>query len=258
MASARGCEDVAGTELERVIVVIPARNEEECLPGVLAEVRAHLPRVGVVVVNDASTDGTSDVARAAGVDVLDLPINLGVGGAMRAGFRFARLHGYDVAVQIDADGQHDPAEVPRLLDALGPDGGGADVVIGARFAGRGDYQVRGPRRWAMRLMSRVLSWVTGARLTDATSGFKACGPRAVALFAVDYPAEYLGDTIESLVIGARAGLRVAQVPVHMRARAGGAASHSPVRSVVFLLRAVVALLVALTRPRAGRASGAVL
>lgn len=250
---------MAAVPLERVILVIPAWNEEEALPGVLAEIRATLPDVGVVVVNDASSDRTSAVARAAGVDVLDLPINLGVGGAMRAGFRFAQLHGYDVAVQLDGDGQHDPAEVALLLEALAADGADAvDVVIGARFAGRGAYDVRGPRRWAMRLMSRVLSWVTGARLTDATSGFKACGPRAVALFARDYPAEYLGDTIESLVIGARAGLRVTQVPVGMRPRAAGVASHNPVKSVVFLLRAVVALVVALTRPRMPAREGAVL
>ncbi len=227
----------------RVLLVLPAWNEQEALPGVLDEIRATLPGVGVLVVNDCSTDDTSRLAHAAGVEVLDLPLNLGVGGAMRAGYRFARDHGYEVAIQLDADGQHDPAEVPLLLEALRA--GDVDVVIGARFAGRGDYEARGPRRWAMRLMSWVLSRITGARLTDATSGFKACGPRAVALYAVDYPAEYLGDTIESLVIGARAGLRVTQVPVRMRPRAAGNASHNPARSLVFLVRATVAL----TRPK---------
>ena len=231
----------------QVLLVLPAWNEEESLPGVLAEIKAELPAVGVLVVNDCSSDGTSRIAHAAGVDVLDLPLNLGVGGAMRAGYRFARDHGYDVAVQLDADGQHDPAEVPLLLAAM--DGGDVDVVIGARFAGRGDYDVRGPRRWAMKLMSRVLSRITGATLTDATSGFKACGPRAIDLYAVDYPAEYLGDTIESLVIGARAGLRVTQVGVKMRPRAAGNASHNPVKSLIFLVRATVALVIALTRPK---------
>jgi glycosyltransferase involved in cell wall biosynthesis len=240
----------------QVLIVLPAWNEEGALPGVLDEIRAELPGVGVLVVNDASTDRTSALARAAGVDVLDLPFNLGVGGAMRAGFRFARQHGYAVAVQLDADGQHDPAEVPRLLEALG--GGAVDVVIGARFAGRGDYEVRGPRRWAMRLMSTVLSRITRSRLTDATSGFKACGPRAIDLFAEDYPAEYLGDTIESLVIGARAGLVVTQVGVGMRPRSAGVASHNPAKSLVFLVRAVVALLIALTRPRAHLREGDVL
>ncbi len=239
---------MSDVEPGRVLIVLPAWNEESTLGDVLEDVRTHLPDVGVLVVNDASTDRTSAVAHGAGVDVLDLPINLGVGGAMRAGFRFAQRHGYSVVVQLDADGQHDPAEVPRLLEVLGT--GSVDVVIGARFAGRGDYRVRGPRRWTMRMMSWVLSRVTGVRLTYATSGFKACGPRAIDLFASDYPAEYLGDTIESLVIGARAGLVVAQVGVEMRPRAAGVASHDPLRSGVFLLRAVVALLVALTRPRA--------
>ena len=232
----------------RVLLVLPAWNEEEALPGVLAEIRVHMPDAGVLVVNDASTDRTSSIARAAGVDVLDLPINLGVGGAMRAGFRFAERNGYAIALQLDADGQHDPADAGSLVAELLSSG--ADVVIGARFAGRGDYRVRGPRRWAMRLLSWALSRITRAKLTDVTSGFKACGPRAVTLFARDYPAEYLGDTVEALVIGARAGLTVTQVPVQMRPRTAGVASHNPVKSVVFLARAMMALVVALTRPRA--------
>ncbi len=233
----------------RVLVVIPAWNEQDALPGVLAEVDATVANVDILVVNDGSTDRTSEVARRCGVPVLDLPINLGVGGAMRAGFKYAQRHGYDVVVQLDADGQHDPRDVPRLVDVLTQED--ADLVIGARFAGRGNYTARGPRRWAMRGLSWVLSRVTGTQLTDSTSGFKAAGPRAIALFAPSYPAEYLGDTIESLVIAARAKLRVRQVPVEMRARAGGIPSHNPVRASLFLLRAVLALLIALSRPATG-------
>ena len=231
----------------RLLIVIPAWNEEGSLPTVLQEVGAAVPHAAVLVVNDSSSDRTSELARSAGVDVLDLPFNLGVGGAMRAGFRFAQLRRYDVVVQLDADGQHDPAEVPQLLAQL--EDSASDIVIGARFAGRGDYQARGPRRWAMRLMSWTLSRITGARLTDATSGFKAIGPRAIALFAKDYPAEYLGDTVESLVLAARSGLVVSQTPVRMRPRTAGNPSHNPTRSVVYLARAVMALVVALTRPR---------
>jgi len=178
--------------------------------------------------------------------VLDLPLNLGVGGAMRAGYKYAHRNGYDVACQLDSDGQHDPAEVPRLLAAMADQG--ADVVIGARFAGTGTYSVRGPRKWAMRLLSVVLSRVVGTRLTDTTSGFKASNRRAIALFARDYPAEYLGDTVESLVISARAGLKVTQVGVEMRARAAGTPSHHPAKAAIFLGRAILALLVALSRP----------
>ena len=231
----------------RVLVVIPAWNEQAALPGVLAELAGVVPDGGILVVNDGSTDNTSIVARRAGVDVLDLPINLGVGGAMRAGYKYARRHDYDVVVQLDADGQHDPQEIPVLLHALATPG--VDLVIGARFAGSGHYSARGPRRWAMKVLSTTLSRVTGTRLTDTTSGFKASGSRAVALFATNYPAEYLGDTIESLVIAARAGLTVRQVSVTMHPRVAGTPSHGPVKSAVYLLRAVVALVMALLRPK---------
>ncbi|MBD7979272.1 glycosyltransferase family 2 protein [Oerskovia merdavium] len=230
----------------RVLVVLPAWNEQEALPGVLDDVQATLPDADVLVVNDGSTDRTSQVARRGRAMVLDLPVNLGVGGAMRAGYKFAQREGYDVAVQLDADGQHDPAEVASLLRVMAEEQ--ADVVIGARFAGEGAYSVRGPRRWAMRVLSLVLSRVANTRLTDTTSGFKASNRRAIELFAREYPAEYLGDTVESLVISARSGLRVRQVGVSMRPRAGGTPSHNPVKAAVFLARAVLALLIALTRP----------
>lgn len=230
----------------RLLVVLPAWNEQEALPAVLDDVQATLPHADVLVVNDGSTDRTSKVARRGRTMVLDLPVNLGVGGAMRAGYRFARREGYDVAVQLDADGQHDPREVAALLRVM--DEEQADVVIGARFAGEGAYSVRGPRRWAMRVLSFTISRVARTRLTDTTSGFKASNRRAIALFAREYPAEYLGDTVESLVISARSGLKVRQVGVSMRPRAGGTPSHNPAKAAIFLARAVLALLVALTRP----------
>lgn len=232
--------------ISRVLVVLPAWNEQIALPAVLAEVQEYLPEVDVLVVNDGSTDQTSAVARASGVAVLDLPVNLGVGGAMRAGFKYALRQGYDAVIQLDADGQHDPRNVRDLLTAIADEE--ADVVIGARFAGTGTYEARGPRRWAMSGLSAVLSRLVGTRLTDTTSGFKISGPRAVQLFAGNYPAEYLGDTVESLVIAHRAGLTIRQVGVSMRPRAGGEPSHSPVRAAIFLLRAGLALAVALTRP----------
>ena len=231
---------------EKVLVILPAWNEQEALPSVLDDVLETLPWADVLVVNDGSTDRTGEVARRGRAMVLNLPLNLGVGGAMRAGYKFARNKGYQIAVQLDADGQHDPHEVPSLLQTMKTQD--ADVVIGARFAGEGAYAVRGPRRWAMRLLSVVLSRMAGTRLTDTTSGFKASNRRAIELFATEYPAEYLGDTIESLVISARSGLRVRQVGVSMRPRAGGTPSHNPAKAALFLARAVLALLIALTRP----------
>lgn len=231
--------------LSQTLIVMPAFNEEDSVAAVIAEVRQKLPGAGCLVVDDGSRDQTARVAQEAGALVASMPFNMGVGGAMRLGFQYALENGYKVVVQIDADGQHDPAKVPDLLAALD----GADLVIGARFAGEGDYTVKGPRRWAMSVLSRVLSRVVKTPLKDTTSGFKANGPRAIALFAHSFPAEYLGDTIEALVIAARAGLKVAQVPVAMRPRAAGNPSHNPFKAAVYLGRAFVALLVALLRPR---------
>ncbi|RYV51379.1 glycosyltransferase family 2 protein [Pengzhenrongella frigida] len=231
---------------QRLLVVLPAWNEQETLPAVIAELRGCVPSADVLVVNDGSSDRTAEVAWAAGARVLDLPINLGVGGAMRAGYMYALRQKYDVAVQLDADGQHDPADIPRLLDAIARDG--ADVVIGARFAGVGTYTTRGPRWWSMKFLARVLSRVARTHLTDTTSGFKATNTRAIRLFASNYPAEYLGDTVESLVIASRAGLTIRQVGVSMRPRAGGQPSHGPFKAAVFLARAVLALFIALSRP----------
>jgi glycosyltransferase involved in cell wall biosynthesis len=233
-----------------VLVIVPAWNEEATLGDVLAETREALDSAGVsadiLVVDDGSVDGTGRVAERAGVLVAHLPVNLGVGAAMRTGYRYARTWGYAAAVQVDADGQHNPADIPALLQGLLD---GADIVIGARVAGDGAYLARGPRRWAMALLSAVISRIAHSRLTDTTSGFKACNERAIELFAHSYPAEYLGDTVESLVVAARSHLVIRQVEVVMRPRAGGQPSHSPMRAAAFLGRAVLALGLALTRPR---------
>lgn len=228
----------------RPLIVVPAWNEEQTVGETVREIRSVTPDIPVLVVSDGSTDRTVHVARRAGARVLVLPFRLGVGGAMRAGFRYAVRHGHDAAVQVDADGQHDPAQVPALLSELGD----AEVVIGARFCDREDgYRVRGPRRWAMVVLSKVLSRLAKTRLTDATSGFKATGGQALPLFAEHYPDEYLGDTVESLVIAVRAGCAVTQVPARMRPRRGGEPSHRPLKSAVYLCRAGLALMLALIR-----------
>ena len=228
----------------RTLVVVPAFNESGSVSRVIAEIQKALPDAACLVVDDGSSDDTSALAIAAGALVATLPYNLGVGGAMRLGFRYAIANGFGAVVQIDADGQHDPSSVPDLLVQLDTH----DIVIGARFAGVGDYSVKGPRRWAMGLLRVTLSRAARTRLTDTTSGLKACGPRAIALFAHHYPAEYLGDTIEALVIALRNGLRVSQVPVAMRERMAGTPSHNPVKSAVYLARAVFALFFAFVRP----------
>jgi glycosyltransferase involved in cell wall biosynthesis len=227
----------------RILAVVPAFNEEASVGRTVTELKETYVDLDVIVVDDGSWDGTARTARLAGALVCPLPFNLGVGGAMRAGYRYALRHGYDAAVQVDADGQHDPAYLKTLIDALDT----ADIVVGARFAGEGDYRARGPRRWAMRLLAFALSRLARTRMTDVTSGFRVANRRAIRIFADHYPAEYLGDTVESLVIALRSGCTVTQVPVAMRARTGGQASQTPVRASLYLVRAVVALGLALVR-----------
>jgi glycosyltransferase involved in cell wall biosynthesis len=228
--------------MPRTLVAIPAFNEVDTVGAVVADVRAAVPGAVVLVVDDGSSDGTAQAADRAGALVVTLPFNVGVGGAMRTAFLFAQRHSYDAVVQVDADGQHVATHIPALVEALGE----SSVVVGSRFSS-GQYPVRGPRRWAMRLLATTLTRVCHAPLTDTTSGFRAADRQAIDLFARHYPAEYLGDTVESLVIAARAGLRVREVPVAMRVRQGGTASQSPVRASLYLGRAILALYVALAR-----------
>lgn len=231
-------------DLSKTLIVMPAYNEEAVIEQVLYEVFETNPGITCLVVNDGSSDRTRDISLSTGALVADLPYNLGVGGAMRVGFNFALENGFENVVQVDADGQHNPQDVPRLVSELSE----ADLVLGARFAGSGDYEAKGPRKWAMIVLAKLLSKTAHSTLTDTTSGFRASGPRAVALFAKHYPAEYLGDTVESLVIAARAGFVIKQVPVSMRIRAGGVPSHSPVKASIFLIRVGVAMLFAFLRP----------
>ena len=229
---------------EQTLIVMPAYNESQAVGDVVREAFTVLPGITILVVDDGSSDDTAQVAAAAGARVARLPFNLGVGGAMRLGFHYARAHGFAAVVQIDADGQHDPAHVPLLVAQLDDH----DLVVGARFAGSGSYRMRGPRRWASWVLATAISRTAHTRLTDTTSGFRASGPRAIALFEKNYPAEYLGDTIESLVIACRAGLKVTQVPVAMRERKGGRPSQNPVKATLYLLRASLALAFAYVRP----------
>jgi glycosyltransferase involved in cell wall biosynthesis len=202
--------------------------------------RALVPNVDLVVVDDGSTDATVSVAQAAGARVVRLPFNLGVGGAVRAGLRWAEQRGYDRAVVVDADGQHDAHGVPALIDALDA---GADMAIGSRFApGADPYPVGAVRASGMRLLRVVVRIVSGYRLTDVTSGFRAFDRPVLELLAREYPAEYLADTVEALLMVAYAGFRIDEVPVAMRPRAGGRPSSRSLRLAANYLRLLIAIL----------------
>lgn len=222
----------------RELVAIPAWNEEKSIADVVAKVKAHRPEADVLVVNDGSTDHTAQHAADAGAAVITLPFNVGVGGAMRTAFLYAQRNKYTALVQVDADGQHDPADLDRLLDALID----ADVVVGTRFHPESMYFVGGPRRWAMVLLSKALSRMNRGPISDPTSGFRSAGPRAIELFAVEYPAEYLGDTVGSLAIAIRRGLVIHEEPVTMYFRQFGRPSKNALWSALYLGRATLAII----------------
>jgi glycosyltransferase involved in cell wall biosynthesis len=235
----------------KTLVAIPAYNEEASLGAVLRELASHHPLEHVVVVDDGSRDDTSRVAREAGVRVIRHAVNLGVGGAIGTAFQFAAANGYQRMIQLDADGQHRPEHLEHLLERLTD----ADVVVGSRFASGGRFRTTVTRRAVMRVIAGVVSLYTRTRLTDVTSGFRVSGERAIELFAIHYPVEYLGDTVESLVFASREGLRLAEVPVEMNERLAGLPSQSIVRASLYTGRIFLILVLALFRsapPAVGR------
>jgi glycosyltransferase involved in cell wall biosynthesis len=229
----------------RRIAIVPAYNEEACVAAVIEEIRAFDPGFEVVVVDDGSIDRTAATAAAAGAHVLRLPFNLGIGGAMQTGYRYAWEQGYDLAVQIDGDGQHDPAQLPAILEPVLDDE--ADMVVGSRFADGGDSEFRSSftRRLGIRLFARTISLVIRQKVTDTTSGFRAVNRHGIALFARDYPHDY--PEVESTVMAARHRLRLREVPVSMRERAAGRSSINATRSVYYMVKVLLAVFVGLFR-----------
>ncbi|MEM7141427.1 MAG: glycosyltransferase family 2 protein [Actinomycetota bacterium] len=219
------------------IVVIPAFNEEATLPDVLRQLRNERPDLDIVVVDDGSVDRTAAVTRAEGVPCVPLPFNLGIGGALRAGYRYAADNGYARAVQFDADGQHRADQIQVLLDALDA---GADMAVGSRFAA-GGYEVGKGRGAAMSLLRVGVRLLTRQRFSDTSSGFRAVQGSLLGVFATEYPVEYM-DSVETLVSACRAGYVVTEVPALMRERAGGVPSQRPFRLVYHYARLLVALI----------------
>lgn len=230
----------------RLLALVPAFNEEATVAAVVADARRVLG-ADVVVIDDGSSDRTAAVARAAGATVLALPFNLGVGGAIRAGLRYAAEHGYDRTIQLDADGQHAASEALALLARL--DEGAADIVIGSRFAA--GYRVGRGRRLMMTVLSSIVSRRLRVRVTDTTSGFRALSRPAIEAFARTYPVDYLSDTVEALLLAGDAGLSVAEVDIAMHQRRGGVPSSRSLKSTYHLLRVLLAIMVDALRPRAG-------
>jgi glycosyltransferase involved in cell wall biosynthesis len=229
-------------ELRR-IAIVPALNEEEAVRGVIDEIRAFDPGFDIVVVDDGSTDRTAGIAADAGAHVLRLPFNLGIGGAVQTGYRFAFERGYDIAVQVDGDGQHDPVQLPLILEPVLS--GAADLCVGSRFASGSGYQSSFMRRLGIRLFAWVVSAVVGQKVTDTTSGFRAVNRRGIALFAADYPHDY--PEVEATIMCVKHKLRLHEVPVEMRERAGGESSITALRSIYYMTKVLLAIFVGLFR-----------
>lgn len=228
----------------KVLVVIPAWNEAENIQRTLAGVRSALPAADTVVIDDGSHDDTRGLAAEAGATVLSHPFNLGYGAALQTGFLHARRRGYDAVVQIDADGQHDPNSAAALIRELQE--AGADVVIGSRFLGSGDYQPSPLRAMGIRLMRRLVHMTTGETITDPTSGFQALGRRAIHLYASDlYPADY--PDADVLIMILRAGMRVREIPVVMHARQAGSSMHDGLKPIWYMFKMLLSITVTVMR-----------
>ncbi len=228
----------------RVLVILPAYNEEEAIGPVLARLRAELPGYDVVVIDDGSTDRTADIVRATpGVTLLRLPYNLGIGGAMQTGYKYAARHRYDVAVQCDSDGQHPIARIPELVARVAR--GDADLAIGSRYVADTGYRPSLTRRIGKSLLSRWIDLCIGGGITDTTSGFRAANRGVIQLFARTYPEDY--PEPEALVILHRHGLRAAEVPVVMQARQGGRSSIRVLHAGYYMVKVGLAVFIDLFR-----------
>jgi glycosyltransferase involved in cell wall biosynthesis len=225
------------------IAILPAYNEERNIGRVLDELRAIDPGLDVVVVSDGSTDRTAEVASARGAYVIRLPFNLGIGGAVQTGFRYAWEEGYELAVRLDGDGQHDPGELGVLVAPVVA--GEADLAVGSRFVEGGGYRSSAARRVGIRILARIVSLIARQRLTDTTSGFQACNRRAIALYAADLPHDY--PEVEGMVMAIKHRIRLVEVPVTMREREHGHSSIGTLASIYYMIKILLALFVDLFR-----------
>ena len=227
----------------RRIAIVPAYNEAQNIGRVVDELRAFDGGFDVVVVSDGSTDATAKVAAEHGAHVVQLPFNLGIGGAVQTGFRYAWENGYELAVRCDGDGQHDPRELPKVLGPVVA--GEADIVVGSRFTGDPGYRSSAVRRVGIRILAAVVSLIARQRVTDTTSGFQALNRKALALFAADYPHDY--PEVEGMVMTIKHRLRLQEVPVTMREREHGQSSITALRSIYYMAKVLLALFVGLFR-----------
>lgn len=225
--------------MSRILLIIPAYNEAQNIDYVIQNIIRNYPQYDYVIVNDGSTDNTYDICKQRGYNVLNLSVNLGIGGAVQAGYLYAKRNHYDIAVQIDGDGQHDVAYVK---DVIGPIlQGRADVVVGSRFVKKEGFQTTSSRRMGISLLSLFIKICTGKRIYDVTSGFRAANNKFIDVYGVDYPRDY--PEPEALVIAMVYGGTVCEVPVVMKERQGGTSSINLKRSIYYMIKVSLAIFV---------------
>lgn len=221
-----------------VLVIIPAFNEEETIASTLRSLE-EVASYDYLVVNDGSDDATREVLEHNGYHFLDLPINLGIGGAMHTGYVYAWRHGYRYALQLDADGQHDPCDLERLVAEIRA--GEYDMVIGSRFVQETDYSGSWARRLGIFYFQHLIRLLTGMRVADPTSGYRVVNARVIEEFVRDYPNDY--PEVEVLISLARRGYRVKELPVQMRDRQGGSSSITPLKSLYYMAKVTLFLVI---------------
>ncbi|MDZ7344306.1 MAG: glycosyltransferase family 2 protein [candidate division KSB1 bacterium] len=225
--------------MRKRLVIVPALNEEKNIGQVVDEILSAGLDLDVLVIDDGSVDRTGVIARSHGAKVITLPFNLGIGGAVQTGLKYAYRQGYDVAIQIDGDGQHIPAEIPRLLAPL--ERQEAEACIGSRYLGPRHYRTPFMRRLGMLIFSAVNSMLIGQRITDNTSGFRAFNRRAIAFLSAHYPTDY--PEPETVVMLGRNGFRLQEVGVKMRQRRAGESSINSLRAIYYMIKVLLAILI---------------
>lgn len=229
----------------KLLVAIPAFNEAQSIGQVIKEVKESLPDATILVVDDGSTDQTNLVAKSCEVKVIKMPFNVGVGGVLKVAFKYALENNYSGVLQIDADGQHIPSEAHKLIQNFQED----SLIIGTRFLNKNsNYEVELTRKFAINFLARVLTIISKTQLSDVTSGFRLSTGKVIELFAKEYPRDYLGDTVESIVIASRAGFSISEIPVLMKNRLFGKPSQNFLRSCWYLFRILLVIFISLLKP----------
>jgi glycosyltransferase involved in cell wall biosynthesis len=230
----------AAIRTERVMALVPAYNEEGSVATVVRGIREVLPQADIVVIDDCSTDQTAAVARAAGALVVSIPCNLGIGGAVQTGLKFAREHRYDMVVRLDGDGQHIPQEIPAIYSAV--KSGKADVAFGSRFIGKdAAMEIPFSRRLGIKTFAFLVTMITGEKATDTTSGFMSANKYAIDILADYLPQDY--PEVEGRIILHKAGLTTVELPAHMQSRQAGISSINSWRSIYYAVKVSIAALI---------------